>query len=165
MSFAKLAPQIKPYSEFILDGNKTFVGHGQKLMWMAYAQPYWTKVVDLRSAVERLDKEFSALEFNTNHEAVYGLENYYTVRECEQLQGKYEKGRKICIKFLQEIYCASCLIMHLKKVRLEQFVDRIKERIKDYSDSDASCDYACEEDDNKHANTAKEEEEEEEKKE
>ncbi|KAF5295294.1 hypothetical protein FQA39_LY13159 [Lamprigera yunnana] len=100
-------------------------------MWMAYAEPYWTRAVDLRSAVER---------------------------ECEQMQDKYENGRKICTKFMQGIYCASCLIVHLKKAGLEQFVDRIKEHIKDYSDSDTLSDDGCEEDDNKHANTAKEEE-------
>ncbi|KAF5294522.1 hypothetical protein FQA39_LY13376 [Lamprigera yunnana] len=111
-------------------------------MWMPYAEPYWTKAVDLRSTVEKLDEELSGLEFDANHEAVYGLE------------------KKICIKFLQEIYCASYLIVHLKKAGLKQFVDRIKEYIEDYSYSDASSDDGCEEGDNKHANTAKEEEEE-----
>ncbi|KAF5302124.1 hypothetical protein FQA39_LY10459 [Lamprigera yunnana] len=48
---------------------------------MAYAEPYWTKAVDLRSTVERLDKEISALEFDANREGVYGLEKYYTIRE------------------------------------------------------------------------------------
>ncbi|KAF5281448.1 hypothetical protein FQA39_LY17788 [Lamprigera yunnana] len=95
-------------------------------MSMAYEKPYWTKYVDLRLAIERLDEELGALEFDANHEAVYGLEKYYTVRECEQLQDKYEKGKKICTKFLQGIYFALCLRVHLKKTGLEQFVDRIK---------------------------------------
>ncbi|KAF5288859.1 hypothetical protein FQA39_LY03738 [Lamprigera yunnana] len=51
-------------------------------MWMIYAEPYWTKAVDLRSAVERLDEELNALKFDASHEAVYGLKKYNTVREC-----------------------------------------------------------------------------------
>ncbi|KAF5286644.1 hypothetical protein FQA39_LY16218 [Lamprigera yunnana] len=89
-------------------------------MWMTYAEPYWTKAFDLRSAVKTLDGEFSAFEFDANHEAVYGLEKYYTVRKCEQLQDKYEKGRKIYTKFLQGLYSDSCLIVHLKNAGLEQ---------------------------------------------
>ncbi|KAF5296715.1 hypothetical protein FQA39_LY12415 [Lamprigera yunnana] len=46
-----------------------------------------------------------------------------------------------------------------EKAGLEQFVDRIKEHIKYYSDSDASSDDGCAEDDNKLANTVKEKEE------
>ncbi|KAF5294672.1 hypothetical protein FQA39_LY02804 [Lamprigera yunnana] len=51
-------------------------------MWMAYAEPYCTKPIDLRSAVERLHEELSALEFDACHETVYELKKYYTVREC-----------------------------------------------------------------------------------
>ncbi|KAF5286822.1 hypothetical protein FQA39_LY00355 [Lamprigera yunnana] len=63
---------------------------------MAYAEPYWTNAVDLRSTVERLDEELSAMKFDVSHEAVYGLEKYYRVRECEQLQDKYENGDDGC---------------------------------------------------------------------
>ncbi|KAF5302128.1 hypothetical protein FQA39_LY10463 [Lamprigera yunnana] len=121
-------------------------------------KPYWTKAVVLRSAVGRLHEELSALEFDASPEAVYRLKKYYTVRECEQLQNKYKMGQKICTKFLQEIYCVSCLIAHLKKAGLEQFLDTAKEHIKDYSDSDASSDDECKEEDSDHANTTKEEE-------
>ncbi|KAF5281481.1 hypothetical protein FQA39_LY17774 [Lamprigera yunnana] len=68
---------------------------------------------------------------SSRKEAVFGLERYYTVRECEQLQNKYETVRKICTEFLQGIYCVSCLVLHLKKV-------------------------GCEEEDSYHANTIKE---------
>ncbi|KAF5293591.1 hypothetical protein FQA39_LY03076 [Lamprigera yunnana] len=82
--------------------------------------------VGLRSAVERLDEELSALEFDANHEAVYGLEKYYTVREREQLQDKYEKGRKICLA--KGIFFPSCHNLLAKwsylqeKSRLNTFV-------------------------------------------
>ncbi|KAF5272893.1 hypothetical protein FQA39_LY07659 [Lamprigera yunnana] len=66
-----------------------------KKMWMLYAQEHWTKVFDLKSAVERLYEELGALEFDADHEAIYGMERYYTVQQCEELRDKYKIGRKI----------------------------------------------------------------------
>ncbi|KAF5278059.1 hypothetical protein FQA39_LY18400 [Lamprigera yunnana] len=64
-------------------------------MWMLYAQEHWTKCYDLKSAVERLYEELGALEFDADHEAIYGMERYYTVQQCEELRDKYKIGRKI----------------------------------------------------------------------
>ncbi|KAF5283584.1 hypothetical protein FQA39_LY17286 [Lamprigera yunnana] len=50
-----------------------------KKIWMLYAEQHWTKAIDLKSVVERLYEQISALEFDANHEAIYGLERYYTV--------------------------------------------------------------------------------------
>ncbi|KAF5304057.1 hypothetical protein FQA39_LY01842 [Lamprigera yunnana] len=63
-------------------------------MWMLYAQEHWTKCYDLKSAVERLYEELGALEFDADHEAIYGMERYYTVQQCEELRDKYKIGRK-----------------------------------------------------------------------
>ncbi|KAF5292442.1 hypothetical protein FQA39_LY13989 [Lamprigera yunnana] len=84
-------------------------------MWMAYAERGCTKAVDLRTVVERLHDQFSALEFDAEHEAVYGLEKGHSVIECSELQVKYETGVKLCDQFLQGLYSASCLIVHLKR--------------------------------------------------
>ncbi|KAF5282123.1 hypothetical protein FQA39_LY17679 [Lamprigera yunnana] len=65
-------------------------------MWMLYAQEHWTKAFDLKSAVERLYKELGALEFDADREAIYGMERYYTVQQCEELRDKYKIGRKTC---------------------------------------------------------------------
>ncbi|KAF5281195.1 hypothetical protein FQA39_LY17835 [Lamprigera yunnana] len=46
-----------------------------KKMWMLYAQEHWTKCYDLKSAVERLYEELGALEFDADHEAIYGMED------------------------------------------------------------------------------------------
>ncbi|KAF5304276.1 hypothetical protein FQA39_LY09803 [Lamprigera yunnana] len=70
-------------------------------MWMAYAEQGWTNAVDLRTAVERLHDQFSALKFDAEHKAVYGLEKGYSVIECSELQVKYETGVKLCDQFLQ----------------------------------------------------------------
>ncbi|KAF5298085.1 hypothetical protein FQA39_LY11853 [Lamprigera yunnana] len=53
-----------------------------KKMWMLYAEQNLTKAIDLKSAVERLYEKLGALEFDANHEAIYGMERYYTVQQC-----------------------------------------------------------------------------------
>ncbi|KAF5303770.1 hypothetical protein FQA39_LY09843 [Lamprigera yunnana] len=63
-------------------------------MWMLYAEQHCTKAIDLKSAVERLYENLGALEFDADHEAIYGMEKYYTIKQCEQLRDKYKIGRK-----------------------------------------------------------------------
>ncbi|KAF5285972.1 hypothetical protein FQA39_LY16483 [Lamprigera yunnana] len=58
-------------------------------------EQHWTKAVDLKSVVERLYEELGALEFDADHEAIYGMERYYTVQQCEELRDKYKIGRKL----------------------------------------------------------------------
>ncbi|KAF5306754.1 hypothetical protein FQA39_LY01512 [Lamprigera yunnana] len=65
----------------IQEQEKQFI----KKMWMLYAQENWTKPLDLKSAVERLYEELDALEFDADHEAIYGMERYCTVQQCEEL--------------------------------------------------------------------------------
>ncbi|KAF5299844.1 hypothetical protein FQA39_LY11381 [Lamprigera yunnana] len=55
-------------------------------MWMASTEQGLTKAVDLRTVVKRLYDQFSALKFDAEHEAVYGLEKGYSVIECSELQ-------------------------------------------------------------------------------
>ncbi|KAF5280693.1 hypothetical protein FQA39_LY05341 [Lamprigera yunnana] len=62
---------------------------------MLYAEQHWTKAVDLNSTVERLYEKLGALEFDADHEAIYGMEIYYTVQQCEKLRNKYKIGRKV----------------------------------------------------------------------
>ncbi|KAF5301632.1 hypothetical protein FQA39_LY10679 [Lamprigera yunnana] len=75
-------------------GQKRVKKHLLKKIWMLYAQEHWTKSYDLKSAVERLYEELGALEFDADHEAIYGMERYYTVQQCEELRDKYKIGRK-----------------------------------------------------------------------
>ncbi|KAF5277461.1 hypothetical protein FQA39_LY18491 [Lamprigera yunnana] len=70
-----------------MSGNEVYLGWESvsekysllKKMWMLYAQEHWTKSYDLKSTVERLYEELGALEFDADHEAIYGMERYYTV--------------------------------------------------------------------------------------
>ncbi|KAF5287211.1 hypothetical protein FQA39_LY15988 [Lamprigera yunnana] len=77
-------------------GQKRVKKNLLKKMWMLYAQEHWTKSYDLKSAVERLYEELGALEFDAYHGAIYGMERYYTVQQCEELRDKYKIGRKVC---------------------------------------------------------------------
>ncbi|KAF5302141.1 hypothetical protein FQA39_LY10476 [Lamprigera yunnana] len=86
-----------------------------KKMWMLYAQEHWTKAIDLKSAIERLYEELRALEFDADHKAIYGMERYYMVQQCEELRDKYKIGRK--------------------RNRSTTFLDAINKYIKDCSDS------------------------------
>ncbi|KAF5287946.1 hypothetical protein FQA39_LY15616 [Lamprigera yunnana] len=92
-----------------------------KKMWMLYAQEHWTKCYDLKSAVERLYEELGALEFDADHEAIYGMERYYTVQQCEELRDKYKIGRK-------------------RNRTTKHFLDTVNKYIKDCSDSSSSSD-------------------------
>ncbi|KAF5298532.1 hypothetical protein FQA39_LY11784 [Lamprigera yunnana] len=101
-----------------------------KKMWMLYAQEHWTKAFDLKSAVERLYEELSALEFDADHKAIYGMERYYTVQQCEELRDKYKIERK----------CSQCLVKRISEIGLRNFLDTINKYIKDCSDSSSSSD-------------------------
>ncbi|KAF5301655.1 hypothetical protein FQA39_LY10702 [Lamprigera yunnana] len=62
-------------------------------MWKLYVEQHWTKAIDLKSAVKRLYEKLGALEFDADHEAIYSVEKYCTVEQCEQLRDKYKIGR------------------------------------------------------------------------
>ncbi|KAF5287828.1 hypothetical protein FQA39_LY15689 [Lamprigera yunnana] len=121
-------------------GQKRVKKHLLKKMWMLYAQEHWTKSYDLKSAVERLYEELGALEFDADHEAIYGMERYYTVQQCEELQDKYKIGRKVCRKFLQGKTCSQCLVKRISEIGLRHFLDTVNKYIKDCSDSSSSSD-------------------------
>ncbi|KAF5298086.1 hypothetical protein FQA39_LY11854 [Lamprigera yunnana] len=104
------------------------------------AQEHWTKSYDLKSAVERLYEELGALEFDADREAIYGMERYYTVQQCEELRDKYKIGRKVCRKFLQGKTCSQCLVKRISEIGLRHFLDTVNKYIKDCSDSSSSSD-------------------------
>ncbi|KAF5301820.1 hypothetical protein FQA39_LY10605 [Lamprigera yunnana] len=89
--------------------------------------------IDLKSAVERLYEKLGALGFDADHEAIYGMEKYYTVEQCEKLRDKYKIERKVCRQFLK-----GCLVKRISDIGLQHFLDTISKYIKDCSDSDTS---------------------------
>ncbi|KAF5296252.1 hypothetical protein FQA39_LY12589 [Lamprigera yunnana] len=121
-----------------------------KKIWMLYAEQHWTKAIDLKSAVERLYEKLGALEFDADHEVIYGMEKYYTVKQCEKLRDKYKIGRKVCRQFLKGNTCSQCLVKRISDIALQHFFDTISKYIKDCSDSDTSS-YSSDEDECKEA--------------
>ncbi|KAF5281447.1 hypothetical protein FQA39_LY17787 [Lamprigera yunnana] len=80
------------------------------------------------------------LEFYADHEAIYGMERYYTVQQCEELRDEYKIGRKVCRKFLQGKTCSQCLVKRISKIGLRHFLDTVNKYIKDCNDSSSSSD-------------------------
>ncbi|KAF5300960.1 hypothetical protein FQA39_LY10930 [Lamprigera yunnana] len=107
-------------------------------MWMLYAEQNWTKAIDLKSAVARLYEKLGALEFDEDHEAIYGIEKYYTIEQCEKLRDKYKIGRKVCRQFLKGKAYFQCLVKRISDIGLQHFLDTISKYIKDCSDSETS---------------------------
>ncbi|KAF5305960.1 hypothetical protein FQA39_LY09116 [Lamprigera yunnana] len=90
---------------------------------------HWTKVTYLKLTAERLHENLGALEFDADHEAIYGMEKYYTVEQREKVRDKYKIGSK---------YCSQCLMKHMSEIGLQHFLDTINKYIKDCSDSGTS---------------------------
>ncbi|KAF5299319.1 hypothetical protein FQA39_LY02492 [Lamprigera yunnana] len=109
-----------------------------KKMWMLYVQQHWTKAINLKSELERLYEKLGALEFDADHETIYGMERYYTDQQCEQLLDNYKIGRKVCRKFLKGKTCSQCLVKRTSEIGLRHFLDTLNKYIKDCSDSDTS---------------------------
>ncbi|KAF5276079.1 hypothetical protein FQA39_LY00875 [Lamprigera yunnana] len=102
------------------------------------------KATDLKSAAEPLYENLGALEFDADHEAIYGMEKYYTVEQCEQLRDKYKIGRK-------------CLKDRLSKIELQHFLDTINKYISNSDTSDEE-EYKAVEQNGEGSDTTKEEE-------
>ncbi|KAF5282849.1 hypothetical protein FQA39_LY17470 [Lamprigera yunnana] len=109
-----------------------------KKMWMLYAEQHWTKAIDLKSAVERLYEKLGALEFDADHETIYGMERYYTFQQYKNHGDKYKTGRNVCRKFLKRKMRPQCLVKRMSEIGLRHFLDTINKYIKDCSDSDTS---------------------------
>ncbi|KAF5302139.1 hypothetical protein FQA39_LY10474 [Lamprigera yunnana] len=89
-----------------------------KKMWMLYAQEHWTKSYDLKSAVERLYEELGALEFDADHEAIYGWKDI--------TRSNSVKSFEINIR------------LEGSEIGLRHFLDTVNKYIKDCSDSSSS---------------------------
>ncbi|KAF5271729.1 hypothetical protein FQA39_LY08052 [Lamprigera yunnana] len=74
------------------DRNKPFYDPDTLGTLPHYLEQHWIKAIDLKSAVERLYEKLSALEFGADHKAIYGMERYYTIQQCEELRDKYKFG-------------------------------------------------------------------------
>lgn len=93
---------------------------------MCYAEEHWVKPTDVRTAVERLQQQFQALQFDAEHEQIYGCNRFYTDQECVDLENRYTLGIELCVNFLQNKMCVRCLLSKLKQQKLGRFVGEIE---------------------------------------
>lgn len=96
---------------------------------MLYSEQSWPQALNLRSAVERLEHELSALERDAEHEAVYGMGRMFDENYCLALAAKYRKGVKVCQKYLETEKCVECLCAKLVRTDLKEFVGGIRKFI------------------------------------
>lgn len=92
-------------------------------MWLAYVQE--TPAYNLTVAVENLAQHFRNLEFDAEHEAVYGMERFYTEDECMKIAENYRKGIEACKIYLRTSDLRSFLETH-KELGLTQFLEEVK---------------------------------------
>ena len=58
---------------------------------------------NLTSAVKNLAAHFNDLVFDADHEAVYGMERFYTQEECTDIAKTYDKAVEACNIYLHTI--------------------------------------------------------------
>ena len=92
-------------------------------MWLSYAREI--PIVDLESGCRHLFELFSNLQYDAEHESVYGLERFMSYSECKNLAKKYEKGKKICHEYLEnndiEIFVKKLMkLVHVEFSQLTQ---------------------------------------------
>lgn len=68
-------------------------------MWMAYKN--YPEVYDFKSGLKYLLMLFTDLEFDAEHEAVYGMGRYLSEADCLELSDKYKKAQQLCRKCLK----------------------------------------------------------------
>jgi hypothetical protein len=105
-------------------------------MWMCYAEQSWTRAVDKYTAVERLVQQFDALQFDAEHEAVYG-NGCFSPEYCEELAEKYRKGSELCQQFLDGHNCGFCLIKNLIELDLMVFITQLSEFFPEVGECDS----------------------------
>lgn len=93
-------------------------------MWMAYTEASDSKseVVDLNSAVIRLQHTLHRLTFDADHEAVYGMERFYSTSECRSLAESYNRAYTTCEKYLTSKINIDVLVRRLQELHLTRFI-------------------------------------------
>lgn len=80
---------------------------------------------NLISAVENLADHFNDLVFDADHEAVYGMERFYTEEECTKIARKYEKAVEACNLFLHTNNIEAFL-QTMKEMGYVHFLDELR---------------------------------------
>lgn len=104
-------------------------------MWMSYVK--YPEVLDLKSGIKKLQQLFGDIAFDADHEALCGMEKFYSKEYCYKRAAKYREAEELCNKFLQDKNLRTLilglkklkLLMHLKEVKIYLPIDEIKDII------------------------------------
>lgn len=97
-------------------------------MWRCYAPQ--VVVTNLISAVEKLQSDFSKLEFEYAREIVYGFGRHGTDEELEKQEQLYRDATNLCDEFQCGNLSASVLVSKLDVMGLQSHTKDIKSFIK-----------------------------------
>lgn len=87
------------------------------------------EIVDLESGVKHLRQQFNRLEFDAEHESIYGMGQFYSEEECLEIAENYVKGQEICTLFLDGHITIECFVEDLMELDLHPFLYRLKKHL------------------------------------
>lgn len=93
-------------------------------MWMAYKS--YPEVTDFKSALNYLIELFVDLKFDSNHEAIYGLDRWMNMDECFELSSKYGKAGRLCVKCQKGKISRLQLCLYLKGMDFDEYIEDLK---------------------------------------
>lgn len=94
-------------------------------MWMAYKT--YPEVTDFKSGLNYLIEVFIDLQFDANHEAVYGMDQWMNMDECCGLAAKYRKAKQLCIKCEKGKISRLQLCLLLKGMDFDEHLQDLKQ--------------------------------------
>lgn len=99
-------------------------------MWRCYANASRPASTNVVSAVEKLQSEFSKLEFEYAHEIVYGFGRHGTDEELKKQEQLYSDAVNLCDEFQCGNLSASGLVSQLDAMHMQTHTVELKMFIK-----------------------------------
>lgn len=94
-------------------------------MWMAYAEQYYPKAVDLNSSIERLKSTLTDMAFDVEHGAVYMKSGYPNLQEAIAMTEKYGIQVELCDKFLKKLITLEAFCRILRNKNFKDIISEI----------------------------------------
>lgn len=99
-------------------------------MWMCYMHVSRPPAMSVVSAVERLRSVFSNIEFECEHEIVYGFGRYGTDEELQIQIQLYSDAAAMCDDYIHGNLSISCLVSKLDGMNFQTYTVEIKKFLK-----------------------------------
>lgn len=102
-----------------------YTSYNHQKMWMAYVES--VEVFDLYSGVRSLRAQFSNLQFDAYHEAIYGMSRFMPMDECNDLGDRYRNAKDSCDDYLDGKISLYKLANNLQVQDLVSFLNQIRQ--------------------------------------